>query len=130
MTKKELKELYYLNREIEEIINKLNNLESSSYINGSKVTGLPCGTDINDSVGDLAADIADIKQLLELRKKESIIKYNKILRYIDSIDDARLRLIFTYRYINGLSWQQVAVSIGNNTADSVRVSHDNFFRKK
>ena len=51
--------------------------------------------------------------------------------YINDIDDSLVRQIFTLRYINGLEWRQVAVSIGgNNTADSVRMIHNRFLERK
>jgi len=40
-------------------------------------------------------------------------------RYIAGIDDSLIQQIFTLRFINRLSWQQVANRIGGgNTADS------------
>lgn len=41
-------------------------------------------------------------------------------RYISEISDSLMRQIFTYRFVNGLSWDQVAAKIGGNTGGSVK----------
>lgn len=52
---------------------------------------------------------------------------NRLNRFINTIDDSQMRMIFSLRYINGLNWLQIAFSIGGgNTADSVRKAHDRF----
>lgn len=131
MTKKELSELYYLNREIEKLSKDLETLENSSYIGSSEITGLPRGNSKSDSVGKMAIEIAEIKELIKLMKDESVLKYNKILRYINGINDVYIRMILSFRYINGLDWLQVAENIGGrNTADSVRMAHNRFLNKK
>ena len=53
----------------------------------------------------------------------------EINRYVENIDDSLIRQIIILRHVNGLTWEQVAASIGgNNTADSVRMMHDRFLR--
>jgi len=48
---------------------------------------------------------------------------------IDSIEDSRIRRILTLRYIDGLSWVQVAHKMGGKaTADSCRVACSNFLK--
>lgn len=131
MTKKELKELYYLNREIEKLSKDLEEVKSCSYVRSSQITGLPCGNDKSDSVGNMAVKIAELERLIKLRKEESILKYEQLLRYINDIDDAYIGLIISYRYINGFNWLQVANHIGGiHTSDSVRMAHDRFLSKK
>lgn len=131
MTKKELSELYYLNREIEKLSKDLETLENSSYVGSSEITGLPRGNSKSDSVGKMAIEIAEIKELIKLRKDESVLKRNKIFRYINGINDVYIRMILSFRYINGFDWLQVAENIGGgNTADSVRMAHNRFLNKK
>ncbi|GHV36225.1 hypothetical protein FACS18949_15390 [Clostridia bacterium] len=40
-----------------------------------------------------------------------------------------MRMILSLRYINGLTWQQISVSIGGNTSDSIRMIHERFLAK-
>lgn len=52
---------------------------------------------------------------------------NEIEEYIQSIKDSRMRRIMRHRYIDNLTWQQVAWQMGgNSTADSCRNAHDRF----
>ena len=51
----------------------------------------------------------------------------EIEEYINTIDDSLTRQILSLRYVNGLTWEQVAASIGGgNTADSVRKVAERF----
>ena len=85
------------------------------------------------------ADINEIKlnSILneEIRKLESryeiLVKVtNDVLDFIDSVDDSRMRLIISYRIIEGYSWNEVADAIGGgNTEDSVRMAFNRFMIK-
>ena len=127
MTKKELSQLYYLNREIEEEQRRLHELEDLATSYRSQITGMPKGTDWVDKVGKYAAEIADLEALLDLNLKKCFYELNRLNRYIESVEDSQMRMILSLRYINGLSWDQVAASISYSiTADSVRKAHDRF----
>jgi DNA-directed RNA polymerase specialized sigma24 family protein len=56
------------------------------------------------------------KLRMETLKKELESKITEVEQYIDSIDDSRKRLIMRYKYIDGLSWVQIAGKMG--TAES------------
>jgi hypothetical protein len=121
MNKKELSQLYYLNREIEQLKSRIEELECIAVSDTSRITGMPHVTGISDKVGIYAAEIADLKELLNLNLKKCFYELNRLNRYIESIDDSQMRMIMTLRYVNGLSWRQIAFSIGGgNTEDSIK----------
>ena len=121
MTKKELSQLYYLNREIEEQQRRLEELETIATSCTSFVTGMPRVAGLTNKVAKYAAEIADLKGLLDLNLKKCFYELNRINRFIESITDSQMRMIISLRYVNGLSWFQVAESIGGgNTEDSVK----------
>ncbi|WP_411679874.1 hypothetical protein [Clostridium thailandense] len=131
MTKQELSQLYYLNREIEQLKNRITELECVATSTSSRITGMPHASGISDKVGKYAAEIADLKELLDLNLKKCFYELNRLNRYIESIDNSELRMILSLRYINGLSWEQVAVSISPYASgESVRKAHERFLRKK
>ena len=129
MTKQELSQLYYLNREIEIEKRRLEELESAATSMTTKITGLPHVSGTSRKVENYAILIAEQRELVELKVKQSIIEYNRLNRYINSIDDSFIRQILSLRYVNRLSWNQIAHHIGGNTADSVRKTHDRFLSR-
>ncbi|MBC8612089.1 hypothetical protein H8702_13405 [Massilimaliae timonensis] len=121
MTNKELSQLYYLVKEIKLKRQQLEQLRTIAEGTTVELTGMPHGTGINDKVGNIAADIADIKAILELKIQEYYYQYNRLTRYIESIDDSLVRQIMTLRYIELKEWNDVADMVGgNNTEDSVK----------
>lgn len=130
MTLKELSQLYYLNREIEMDQRRLRELEARALPGAQVITGMPHGTGVADIVGRYAAEIADLRGIIEARHQQCLYERSRLERYIADIDDSLLRQIFTYRFVNGLPWLQVAACIGgNNTADSVRVACNRYIEK-
>ena len=123
MTLKELSQLYYLNREIEMDQRRLRELEAKALPGAQVITGMPHGTGVVDKVGEYAAEIADLRGIIGAKHQQCLYERSRLERYIAGIDDSLLRQIFTYRFINGLPWHQVAACIGGgNTADSVRMA--------
>ena len=130
MTLKELSQLYYLNREIEMDQRRLRELEARALPGAQVITGMPHGTGVADIMGRYAAEIADLRGIIEAKHQQCLYERSRLERYIADIDDSLLRQIFTYRFVNGLPWLQVAACIGgNNTADSVRLACNRYIEK-
>ena len=131
MTKKELKNLYYLKKEIKEQQKRLEELESLATNCTAKITGLPNGNGVSDKIANYATEIADLKSLLDLNLKKCFYELNRLDRFIQSIDDPLLRQIIAYRFINGYSWAKISYTIGgNNTPDGLRIKMMRFLDKK
>ena len=130
MTAKELSQLYYLNREIEQDERRLAELEAAATRSTTRAAGLPHMRGFADKTA-LAAEIADIRTMIEANQKLCVAKYNQLMRFIMDVDDSLMRQILKLRHVNGLNWRQVARSIGgNNTEDSVRMAHKRFLDEK
>ncbi len=55
---------------------------------------------------------------------------NEVENYILSLKDSRIRLIIRYKYIQNMSWAQVAKKMGgNNTEEGVKSAFHRFFKK-
>lgn len=120
MTIKELSQLYHLNREIEQEKSRLRELETAATDTSAKISGLPHVGGLSDKTA-IAAQIADSKAVIEAKIALSVVEYNRLNRYINSVEDSLTRQILSLRFVNGLSWNQVAASIGEGyTACSVR----------
>ena len=123
MTLKELSQLYWLNREIERDKERLEELKQKSRsISGQAITGMPSGgSPAGSSIDRCVAEIVDLEMIISAKITQCMHERNRLERYIADIPDSLTRMIFTLRFINGLSWLQVALHIGGgNTADAVK----------
>lgn len=126
MTKKELSQLYYLNREVEQLQERCEELRGAVEKVTSIITDMPRGGQRND----LKDELIDLIDLLALKQKQCLIEQSRIERYINNIPDSLTRQIFALRFINGLSWRQVAFSVGGgNTEESVRQLAHRYLKK-
>ena len=130
MEKRELQQLYHLNREIDHNKERLAELEAAATAVTLNVSGLPHVSAFANKTA-IAAEIADLKNEIEAKTMLCIVEYNRIMRYIYSIDDSYMRQVMSLRHVNGFSWAQVAAHIGGgNTADSVRMAHNRFLQNR
>lgn len=129
MTKKDLSQLYWLNREIAEEKRKLRELEAAATSGTATITGLPHVSGAHDRLGDMAILIAGQRDLIDLKVRQSVIEYNRLNRYIAGVEDAQMRMILSLRYVNGLSWQQVAFAIGETDEQYPRRKHNKFLQE-
>lgn len=129
MTKNELSQLYYLNREIGLLQNKLFELDCLANSCTAKITGMPTASGISDNLGKYVAEIADLKSLLDLNIKKCFYELNRLNRCIQSVNDSEMRMILSLRYVNGLSWQQIAYSIGASDEQQPRRKHNKFLKE-
>ena len=129
MTKHELSQLYYLNREIELDKQRLLELESAATSVTSRITGLPHASGISNKTA-IAAEMVYLKGKIQSNIDRCFYEYNRLITYINSVDDSLVRQILTCRFINGMSWTQVACSIGgDNTPDGVRMIANRFMQR-
>ncbi len=129
MNKKDLSQLYWLNREIEEQQRRLEELESIATSCTANITGMPKGNGVSDKVASCVAEIIDLKGLIDLNIKKCFYELNRLNRYIESVEDSQMRMILSLRYVNGLTWQQIAFSIGECDEQYPRKKHNRFLAK-
>lgn len=130
MNKKDLNQMYYINKEIEMWRNALTRLENMSLYPTGEISGMPFGSGTSDKVGDLAVKKADIKQKINELLNKQLETYVSLTEYIQSIDDSMLRQIMYHRHVLCMTWNQVARAVGGgNTAESVRKNHDRFLEE-
>ena len=117
MELKDLSQLYYLNREIEMDQRRLEEMRAKA----ESVTPPPIGSrgskPSESRVERYIADIVDLTAIIAAKQQQCIHERNRLERYIADIEDSLTRQIFTYRFINGLSWWQVAENIGGGNTD-------------
>lgn len=64
-------------------------------------------------------------------KNEIEATINDVQVFINSIEDSHIRRIVSMRYIDGLTWRQIAMRIGGgNSEDAVRKTVERFLRQE
>lgn len=130
VSKRELSQLYYLSREVEQDRKRLEELEAIAQGTTQQITGMPRIGNAVDKIGKYAAEIADLRSEIEHKVQRCWHELRRLNRYIASVEDSQMRQILTLRYINHMTWQQVASAMGNyNTADNLRMQHNKFLSK-
>lgn len=135
MNKEQLKQLQYLKSEVEIIKSQIENLDYT--IATDKVKGSSAhfpyiersftieGIDYEE----YNRKVERLQRKLNRRIDDLMDLLEDINSYIESIDDSLIRQVITLRFVNGLTWEQVAQSIGgNNTPDSVRKVAERFLK--
>lgn len=131
ITKRELSQLYYLSREIERDKRRLKELEALAEGTTQHLTGMPIAPGFGDKTARYAIEIMELKEIIECNMRRCMIEYNRLIRFISSVEDSQMRQILTLRYVNGMTWQRIATEIGGgNTEDSVRMAHSRFLGRK
>jgi hypothetical protein len=111
-------------------LRQLEELESLAASCSQKLTNMQRTPGFSDKVSKYATEIADLKNLIDINIKKCFFEFNKINKFICTIEDSFIRQIFSLRYISGMSWCKIARLIGGfNTEDSVRMAHNRFLWK-
>lgn len=117
MTLKELSQLYYLNREIEDLKFKISELEAKATDTSVKTTGMPHSAGAGDKIGRAVAELDYYRAKLTDRLERCRIELIRLNDYISACPDSLTRQILTYRFVNGLSWNQVAANVGMSATE-------------
>lgn len=54
---------------------------------------------------------------------------SEIQRFINGIDQSMIRRIFTMYYIDGWSWQKIALAIGTHSESTPRIMHKRYMER-
>ena len=129
MTRKELSQLYYLQKEIRSDEQRLIDLETTATGITANLSGMPSGGRLSDKTA-IAAEIADLKGIIQAKRDMCVLHYNQIMRYVATVDDSMLRQVIMLRNLDMLTWRQIAQKIGGgNTEDGIRMAYKRFVDK-
>lgn len=103
-----------LERQLREL--RLNKL-SPSAINGD---GMPHGADIKD-LSDYAAKLDEIERDIISARYERICALQRVREAIEAMGDEQEKNLLTYRYIDGMKWETVAVAMGYSWKQTHRI---------
>ena len=130
MTKAELEQIYYLNRELKLWETELERVRCKSLV-GSPLPGNSHGSGVSDKVADRAERIIELENRIIAKRDEIQRLRDEAVEYIYGIPDSLTRQIIYCRCVSLMSWRRVDYEVGGyNTAESVRKIYDRFFEKQ
>lgn len=147
MDKKILHQYTDLQQEIKDLARRIDQKETlirKMEQKGYKVKDTVKGTKSNGTIGSIPIEgfpepdyhrqktlLRNSRMRMQLKQEELLELTNEVEKFIDGIEDARIRRIFSYRYLEDLTWVQVAHRMGKNATDEgCRKAHDRFLEKK
>lgn len=72
-----------------------------------------------------------LRMRLELADDQLLELLSGVEEYIESIENSRMRMIMRFRYMDDMTWKEIARRMRNgSTADSIRMEHNRFLEKK
>ena len=120
MTKEELNQLNDIKEEIKELEQKIRHLEQkkigatcdkvkASYSDFPYIQGNATIYGFDSKSADARdAAIENKIRILEARRRKAEKTEEKISKFINSVEDSRVRRILEYRYIDGYKWEKIA----------------------
>ena len=144
ISKSVLKQYIDLQKEIDETKERINRTEKQLAAiekNGTvidSVTGGMGGIQRYKIEGFPYAEYGRLKERLYNRKatlqsleNEIMDKIDEIEKFIKSVDDSRMRRIISFRFIDGMTWEQVGINMGGgNNAATVKTAFYRFMEEK
>ena len=107
MSEKELSKYYYLKKEIKDLEERIETLGNG--VGSIKISDMPKGS---SKISSIEEKIVELKERWINARVSALEEYLRIETYINSIEDIEIRLIARYRYLDLLSWEQIALKIG------------------
>lgn len=103
MSEKELSQYYYLKKEVEDIENRI--AEFGDGVKSMQIKEISVSSSHkNKSIQETKVELT---QLLTQKRLSALEQYLKIERYIEEVDDAEIRNIMRYRYLDLMKWEEV-----------------------
>lgn len=108
MKEKDLNKFYWLQKEIKDLEERIAILDSE--VSAVKYDSLSISG--SKQVSTLQEKITELKDTWMEKRVSALEEYIKIEKYILSIPDEELRLIFRYRFMDLMNWEQIGEKVG------------------
>lgn len=96
-----------------------------------ELSDMPKSPNASDNMGEIIAQMVDLERLIALEQEKAIIEEKRMMAFISKIPDSRTRQIFDLRFLECLSWAEVAKLVSPyETADSARMVVKRFLKSR
>lgn len=106
-----LRKIRHLDKTVSAKLEQIEILHAQVTKTTSTLSDMPKGGGEQDKLAGTIAKIVDLKKGLHEEIRDYISLKAEAIRLIDSMSDDRHRLVLTYRYINGKTWEEIAVAM-------------------
>ena len=103
------------------ILNEIHDLKDLATKITVTFNDMPGGGGSVDKVGAIVANIVDLQTELAVQAKTMKAEQEIVQAVIDAVDDANLRQLLILRYINGLTWEKIAVDMHYSFRHTLRL---------
>lgn len=130
MDKRTLYRLFVLPKMVEQKKREIQRIMERLTAKSPSLTGMPHAGGVHDKVGDGVVELVTKKEELEELVRSYEKEEDEITGWIDGIEDLQVNLIFSLRFKERMSWNEVADNVGgNNTENSVRMMVNRYLEK-
>lgn len=120
MTLKQLSKYYKLKTKLAKYEEALECLRSASEAAATpKLTAMPKSMGVSNKTARFVAQITYLEDGIKKIRRDMAHEFAVVSAYIDAIEDAFVKTIFSLRFIEGLSWGDIAELLGADD-DSVK----------
>lgn len=131
MTRNELNRLRNIKGEITKNERKLKVMREKINRLTQELSDMPKSPNASDNMGEIIAQMVDLERLIALEQEKAIIEEKRMMAFISKIPDSRTRQIFDLRFLECLSWAEVAKLVSPyETADSARMVVKRFLKSR
>lgn len=121
MTIEDLRELFYLDKLIDYENEQLDNLRAKLDLHSPTISDMPKASGAKDKIGEIVPEIVDKTRQIEMDLRDLEERRKRLHEFIRVLPNIRIRIIMSLRFIDQLSWTDVAAKIGGReTEDTVK----------
>lgn len=98
----------------------LDALKAAAEPGAQTITDMPTTPGLQDRVGSLAAEIADLKSHIRFLRRQIDQDAAAVEEYVSKITDARIRVLFRLRFCRGFTWREIATIMGTESEEGIK----------
>lgn len=118
MILKKLSQIFRMMEQLRKNEEMLDALRAAACHRAQVLTGMPHASGVRDKVGDLAVEIADLQDDIDRLNEQIAINRREVEAFVATIENVQTRMVFRLRFIRGLTWAEVATTLGGRNTES------------
>lgn len=111
MSVEELSQIYYINKEIKSLQLELAQLRQKNFYKPNVITDMPGGGEHEEQNLEYVNDVMMLEDLINYSLRKLQYERKKIEEFLDSVEDADLRLIMRLRAVNNMKWEDIGQEV-------------------